>query len=1165
MGLVDLFRPKWKHSDAEVRATAVRELGADEADVIITIAKSDSDAGVRRIAIKKLDDPGVLGEIAVSDPDESLRQIAEEKASSILLSTACGADQAAATEALDKINDQRALADVAKQASQKDLRAAAAGRLTDQKALADVARNAKELSIRLEALRQITDVPVLRSIALNDERKEIALAALGGIEEREALEAIAHKGKNKAVRGQARKKLQALAPDQRPVDKRVQTRREKLCQTVEVLCRATDWEATGRRLEELQREWDGLEGDADDEQQARFSGSCETFFSRLVQHQKERAERAREEQQLREVLGERVTVCEEAEALAAGPASEAIPGELERLRQRWEELDPIPDAHRDVIEQRFATACEGATARHEGWKAAEGMRGQLEGLCARAEAVAASGHRDTRRQIRELQDEWRQIRAPREGELYERFSAAAEQLDRQESGAKERQEKQKLENQQRQEDQKLENQQRLESLCDRLETKVDTDNLKVADRLLKDAQAAIKRTGDLPTREAKDQLIERLKAGREKLYTRAEELREVEEWKQWSMVPKLEALCEEVEGLAKVEDLKEVSKRLRKAQGRWKKVGTAPRSKSESLWKRFKAACDKAYERCQVVFEQSEQERDENLKLKEGLCEKVEALQDSESFNETATAIKQLQVEWKDLGPVPRAKSDAVWQRFRKACDHFFDRRQQHLEQEGGQRDENLKLKDGLCEQVEALQDDESWDETGTAIKRVQAQWKEIGPVPRAKSKAIWARFRKACDHFFDRRQEHLDEGRMEALQRKEELCQRIEALAQPPEEGDPATEAPEPDQVVSAIFEARAMWKEIGPVPRSRSDEIWNRFNGACERVVEVHPKFFKGTELDPEANLRRKEELCQQVEALIEANTPVAPPPPADPAEPADPAGSVEAMAERLREALAANALGAGAEDTKVAPDWATAAREVKGLQESWKKLGPVPGEPGEAVWNRFRAACDHVFAQLRPDRKRPEAPKAEDGKQEENFKLKLAICEEAEALAAAEDPTEHREAIRELRRKWKAAGLVPKAQARKLWNRFRQACNKVMSEGRREEEDDQQGTDAPAEAAEAAPAESAPAEAASAESAPAESAPAEAAPAEAAPVEGPADASPAEVVSTPTVEASPEEASAVAANGWDESLDDGWDDVLLPDNSDTEGEEETRGVPGTSTGEE
>jgi Domain of Unknown Function (DUF349) len=1118
MGLADLFRAKWKHSDAEVRAAAVRELGADEAHVIITIAKSDADAGVRRIAIKKLDDPGVLGEIAVSDPDESLRQIAEEKASSILLSTACGSDQAAASAALDKIYDQRALAEVAKQASQKDLRLAAADRLTDQKALADVARNAKELSIRLDALRQITDVPVLRSIALNDERKEIAVAALNGIEEREALEAIANKGKIKAVRGQARKKLQELAPDQRPVDKRLQTRRAQLCQTAAVLCRATDWEATGRRLEELQREWDGLEGDAEDEQQARFRGSCDTFFSRLAQSQKERAERVKEEQQLREVLGERVTLCEEIEALVTRAASETIPGEFERLRQRWEELDPIPEAHRDVIEQRFAKAGSEATARYEGMKAAEGLRGQLKELCARAEAVAKAGQRDSRRQMRELQDEWRQIRAPRDGELYERFCAATESLDRVESEARERQEKQKLENQQR-----------LESLCDRLETKADTDNLKVAERLLKEAQAAIKRTGDLPTREAKDQLIERLKAGREKIYTQAQELREAEEWKRWSVVPKLEALCEEVEGLAKVEDLKEVSKRLRKAQGRWKKVGTAPRSKSEGLWKRFKAACDKAYERCQVVFEQSGQEREDNYKLKEGLCEQVEGLQDSETFTETATAIKQLQVEWKNIGPVPRAKSDAVWKRFRKACDHFFDRRQLHLEQEGGQRDENLKLKDELCEQVEALQDDESWDETAEAIKRLQAQWKAIGPVPRAKSKAIWQRFRKACDHFFDQRQEHLDEGRMEALQHKEELCQRIEALAQPPAEGDQPAEAPEPDQVVSAIFEARGMWKELGPVPRSASDAIWSRFTSACERVVEVHPKYFKGTELDPEANLRRKEELCQQVEALIEANTPVAPPPPLEPEAPADSAGTVEAMAEQLREALAANALGAGAEDTKVAPDWAGASREVKSLQESWKKLGPVPGEVGEEVWKRFRTACDHVFAQLRPDRKREAAPKAEDGQQEENLKLKQVICEEAEALAAAEDPTEHREAIRELRRKWKAAGLVPKAQARKLWNRFRRACNQVMSEGR---PDAAEGDEQPETAK-----------------------PVEASPAEATPVE--ADAPPAEAAAA--------EAEVSTASGWDESLDDGWDDVLLPDNSGPDGEEEARGTPGTSTGKE
>src|SRR3990170_4495420 len=124
MGFFDLFRPKWRHSDSEVRAEAVRQLGPDDLATLTEVARHDPDARVRRIAVKKLDDPEVLGELARTDADEALRAAADDKAVEILTARAVGAG-AGAIAALEQLSRPRDVADVAKQAAQAAVRKAA--------------------------------------------------------------------------------------------------------------------------------------------------------------------------------------------------------------------------------------------------------------------------------------------------------------------------------------------------------------------------------------------------------------------------------------------------------------------------------------------------------------------------------------------------------------------------------------------------------------------------------------------------------------------------------------------------------------------------------------------------------------------------------------------------------------------------------------------------------------------------------------------------------------------------------------------------------------------------------------------------------------------------------------------------------------------------------
>jgi len=1095
MGFVDLFRAKWKHSDAEVRAAAVRDLSPDQIDVLQGIAQNDRDAGVRRIAIKKLEDPLILNHIAQQDPDESLRQLAAEKASALLVATATSdADTQASLDAQARIDDQRALAEVAKNAALPEVRLAALQRLSDDKALAEVVRNAREPQMRLETLRVITDVAVLRSVALNDERKDVCLAALERLEDREALEAVSRKAKNKTVRAQARKQLNALGGSS-TVNKKQQSRRFQLCEMVEVLSRSSDWERTGHRLEEAQKEWDSIGAQTDAELQDRFQQAVKSFFTRFSEHRERQVELQRREREVQQALAQRVALCEEAEALQGDDVQQQVLA----LRQRWDQLPAVPASHREVIEQRFARACDRSPAPRQQpavqrteqqaepqpeqqteQQRQEQTRAHLDELCVGAEKLLGfSKPQRAFKRYAELKSEWARFGRGGEipAEVQQRFEAVGtrlEQLQQQE--------------QERREQDRQHNLDRLQQLCERMLSAASGDKLKHAERLLKEAQSGFRQLGELPSKEDREALDQRYQAAREKLFTRVQELREADEWKRWAVVPKLEALCDRVEALAKVEDLKRVSQELRKAQSAWKKAGPAPRDKAEPLWRRFKQACDDAYARCQEHFVQLDQERDENLKQKRVLCEEVERLAalepgDKAEWDATANQIKELQGQWKKIGPVPRAQSDAVWKRFRKACDAFFARRQEQLEQASGERDENLKRKLALCDEVERLAGAEGdQEEVANQIKGAQARWKKIGPVPRAQSDAVWARFRQACDLFFDRRQQQQEQERIDNQAQQEALCQQLEVLV--------ADGQVDPAELSRQVLEIRGRFKEIGPAPQAVADALWDRLSSLCEQAILQHPEQFVSTELDPVANEKKQQRLCQRAEELLQQHRP--------PASSLSSSGadSVELMAEQLRTALAQNALRSDGMPSE--PDLESSIQEVIRLQSQWRRVGPVPGEPGRALAERFSHACDGLF-QLRPQKPKPAKPQpsADEGT-EENLQAKQLLCEQAEALAAAEDPAQHQAAVRDLRRQWKAIGPVPRSQARRLWNQFRRACNRVMSEARREGEEPGAGGEAE---------------------------------------------------QTPQAGAAGVEEARPAASGWDATLDSGWDEVL----SDTETQQE------------
>jgi hypothetical protein len=335
-------------------------------------------------------------------------------------------------------------------------------------------------------------------------------------------------------------------------------------------------------------------------------------------------------------------------------------------------------------------------------------------------------------------------------------------------------------------------------------------------------------------------LVERLRAAQAAIAPKLHELREMDEWKRFANAAVQEELIARTEELAtkygfstpegvKPEDVEKAARELHEIQERWKQAAEAPRAQAQALWHRYRQAADPIQAKAREFFALRGEERKSNLALKVALIERAEAMTQSTDWIKTAEELKKLQTEWQAIGPVPRQDTRTTWKRFREACDTFFTRRNSDLAQRKEIWAGNQAKKEALCVRAEQLAASMEWERSAAEIRRLQAEWKTIGPVRRSRSEALWQRFRAGCDAFFDR-YKRRDQIELEAKQAdREGLVAELESLA-PAERSDAGEEqAPEavadmaqPPEVAiatSAVLERvgslRNRWNQSTPVVR--------------------------------------------------------------------------------------------------------------------------------------------------------------------------------------------------------------------------------------------------------------------------------------------------------------------------------------------------------------
>lgn len=291
-------------------------------------------------------------------------------------------------------------------------------------------------------------------------------------------------------------------------------------------------------------------------------------------------------------------------------------------------------------------------------------------------------------------------------------------------------------------------------------------------------------------------------------------------------------LCESAEKLAEDEDVVAAFHALQKLHQEFRETGPVAKEQREEIWNRFKAASTTVNKRHQDFFLGRKQEEEENLAKKTNLCEQVEAL-NFESLSTMAEwdAMSQLvigmQNEWKTVGFTPRKQNQAIFERFRTACDRFFTAKAHYFRSLRETLADNLAQKTALCQRAEELKDSTDWSNTTNAFVALQAEWKKIGPVAHKVSDAVWKRFNTACNAFFDRKKEAnsgVHEEEQANLTKKLDVIARLQQLA---DEGS--------EQLQQAVKALQAEWAAIGHVPFRKKEKIYRTYRTLCDKIYET------------------------------------------------------------------------------------------------------------------------------------------------------------------------------------------------------------------------------------------------------------------------------------------------------------------------------------------
>jgi hypothetical protein len=383
-------------------------------------------------------------------------------------------------------------------------------------------------------------------------------------------------------------------------------------------------------------------------------------------------------------------------------------------------------------------------------------------------------------------------------------------------------------------------------------------------------------------------------------------------------------------------------------------------------------------------FREQEERKVDNLRRKEILLEKLRELSDAIDNNNQFDAFKELQKEWKSIGPVPGTHAKTLWANYHALVDRFYDNQSIYFELKELDRKRNLVSKLELCDRAEKLANVEIIKDAIRELNELHHEFKHIGPVPIEEKENVWQRFKAASDAVYAKRDAYLQNLQKELqvnLEEKQKLADEVQQFAT-----YQSDRIKEWNQKTKDILDVQKRWEIVGGLPRAKAKDVNKKFWSAFKAFFNNKNNFFKKLDEEREGNLKLKNELVQQALALKESS------------------------------------------------DWEKTSNELKNLQQKWKDIGPVPEKHRERIFKEFKEACDYFFEQRRTQHGKVES------EQGENLKEKEKICEELELHAS--QGTAAPNLLRTLQDKYNSIGYVPKNNINAIRNRYHLAVEKFVN---------------------------------------------------------------------------------------------------------------------------
>lgn len=381
--------------------------------------------------------------------------------------------------------------------------------------------------------------------------------------------------------------------------------------------------------------------------------------------------------------------------------------------------------------------------------------------------------------------------------------------------------------------------------------------------------------------------------------------------KQENLQKKLEIISKITEIAADADNVNRQYNTVKQLQQDFKAIGEVPSENDTEVWKAYQVAVERFYDLLKMNKELRDYDFKKNLEQKQALCAEAEALDEESDIVEAFKKLQALHNTWREIGPVSKEIREELWTRFKNASAVINKKYQAFFEERKLNEKKNADGKEALCVRIEAIGTDDlktyaAWDEATKAIIALQEEWKTFGFASRKVNADLFARFRKSCDDFFEKKAAFFKKMKEELaanLAKKIELCEKAEALK----------DSTDWKATTDALVALQKEWKTVGPVVKKHSDAVWKRFIAACDAFFEEKKKQNVNIHSVEHENLKQKKEIIVQIKAIFED------------------------------------------ENKDDAP------AKVRQLMKQWQEVGHVPYKEKDKIYAEYKALIDKAFEEL------------------------------------------------------------------------------------------------------------------------------------------------------------------------------------------------------------